>query len=88
MSGGLACRNRSHEWVVTARECNYSAFNGYRRTPSAYSEVWCLDCSHGGIWRTKAKFVARLRDMRVEDAHKERERKERKRRRQQRTKEA
>lgn len=75
-----ACRDKSHRWVVTARECNYSAFNGYRRTPSAYSEVWCLDCSHGGIWRTKAKFVRGLRDMSVEDAHKERERKARERR--------
>lgn len=38
--------------AVMQRLCNHSAFNGYRWTPSKYSEVHCLDC--GRMWRTKA----------------------------------
>jgi hypothetical protein len=44
---------------VTQYKCNHSAFNGYRRTPSDYSEVACLG-SLGGCgarWRTKAAYV-------------------------------
>jgi hypothetical protein len=48
------------KWVVTARRCNYSAFNGGRYTPSAYSEVRCLTC--GRRWRTKARYVSTLAD--------------------------
>lgn len=61
MSGGRACRNRSHEWVVVTRRGNYSAFSGYHFTRSAYSEVRCLDC--GSRWRTKAAYVAALKDL-------------------------
>jgi len=71
MSGGLACRDKKHQWVVTARECNYSAFNGYHWTPSAYSEVWCLDCRRH--WRTRARYVIGLEDMSIVAAHDERE---------------
>ena len=46
-------------WVVVNYRCNYSAFNGYKRTPSAYSEVKCETCGHR--WRTKADYVHRLR---------------------------
>jgi len=40
---------------VTARRCNYSKFNGSRYTPSAYSEMLCLDC--GTTWRTRSPQV-------------------------------
>lgn len=52
------CHHGQEFWVVTAYRCNYSAFSGYRRTPSAYSEVKCTEC--GTYWRTKAKYVERL----------------------------
>lgn len=54
-----SCGSRS-AWTVDVREANYSAFNGYRRTPSAYSQVRCAGC--GSVWRTKAKYVATLPD--------------------------
>ena len=61
MSGGAACRCRQRSaWRVAARQSNASAFNGYRETPSAYSEVRCL-AELGGCsarWRTKAAYVA------------------------------
>jgi hypothetical protein len=68
MSGGGTCtcrvsRNqadRSTYWKVLHRYCNYSAFNGYRRTYSAYSRVICTEC--GAQWRTKAGYVAMLKD--------------------------
>lgn len=45
---------------MTARKGNRSAFNGYRWTPSDYSEVRCTVC--GRSWRTKAKYVDALPD--------------------------
>jgi hypothetical protein len=53
----IACRNRAHRpaWRVEVRRANYSAFNGYRRTPSAYSQLRCGEC--GAVWRTKAAYV-------------------------------
>jgi hypothetical protein len=42
------------------RCCNYSAFSGYRCTPSSYSALVCLDC--GARWRTNAKYVSQIRD--------------------------
>lgn len=47
-------------WAVTQRRCNHSAFNGYHRTPSAYSEVRCGKCR--ARWRTRAAYVATLPD--------------------------
>lgn len=44
--------------VVVHLKCNYSAFNGYRYTPSEYSQVLCLDCRH--TWRTKSDKVYEL----------------------------
>jgi hypothetical protein len=38
--------------------CNYSAFNGYRYTPSDYSLVKCVTCNTS--WRTKAAYVDSL----------------------------
>lgn len=61
-AGGEACRNPAHRstWVVVDRECNYSAFNGYRQTPSAYSLIRCGE--GGAMWRTKAGYVDDLPD--------------------------
>lgn len=60
MSSGTACGVRGHRpsWVVLVRNANYSAFNGGRRTPSAYSLVLCRTCDIS--WRTKAKYVKTL----------------------------
>lgn len=44
--------------VVTYRG-NYSAFNGYRFTPSDYSQ---LRCACGSTWRTNAAYVDELPD--------------------------
>lgn len=65
-----ACKDNGHrsatDVVVVHRRCNYSAFNGGRRTPSAYSLVRCLVC--GRMWRTKAAYVMRLRDAAGDEA--------------------
>ena len=65
MSGGVFCHcDERHKpigerkWVVTQYHCNYSAFNGYRYTPSDYSQVYCKVCR--GIWRTKGAYVEQL----------------------------
>lgn len=58
-----ACKNpKDHKdhWRVVDRECNYSAFNGYHRTPSRYSSVRCLLCN--SWWRTKAAYVRKLKN--------------------------
>ena len=67
MSGGNVCSCLERQnpigerrWRVTARRCNYSAFNGYRWTPSDYSEVRCSVCR--SFWRTKAQYVDKLQD--------------------------
>lgn len=62
LSGGTACLVPAHkpQWYVTMRNANYSAYNGYRRTPSAYSEVRCPACPTR--WRTKAAYVNSLPD--------------------------
>jgi hypothetical protein len=64
MSAGVPCRcqppDRSH-WRVIDRNCNRSAFNGYRWAWSAYSSVQCRLC--GGMWRTKAAYVRGLPDV-------------------------
>jgi hypothetical protein len=64
VSGGGACRDRTHRdgWVVAAREVNYSAFNGYQRTPSDYSEIRCTAPDCRARWRTKAAYVTELPD--------------------------
>jgi uncharacterized protein CbrC (UPF0167 family) len=54
---------RERAWVVIARRCNHSAFNGYHFTPSEYSEIFCPRCRAMG--RTKAKYVSQLQDGRV-----------------------
>jgi len=53
------CKDKQN-WVVTMRNCNQSAFNGYKVTPSDYSEIWCA--LHGHFWRSKAKYVDTVPD--------------------------
>jgi hypothetical protein len=72
MSGGTACTVKDHRagWIVLARRANFSAFNGYRRTPSAWSEVYCpaqhYNARGHGLgsmrWRTTAGYVDTLPD--------------------------
>lgn len=62
MSGGPACsckgkkEDRLKNWIVITYRCNYSAFSGYRRTPSDYSLLECTKCKR--VWRTKSSYVA------------------------------
>lgn len=62
MSAGVACRVRAHRglWRVTVRKANYSAFNGGRRTPSAWSQLRCPACSTS--WRSKGAYVDNVPD--------------------------
>jgi len=57
-----ACTDKAHKttWDVVVRYGNYSAFNGYRFTPSDYSLVRCNTC--GVHWRTRGAYVAELPD--------------------------
>ncbi len=48
----------SKDIVVTVYKANYSAFNGYRKTPSSYSEIHCKHCR--SFWRTKAAYADSL----------------------------
>lgn len=54
---GCRCDTRAG-WRVTVHHGNYSAFNGYKFAPSAYSEIVCDEC--GARWRTKAAYVEEL----------------------------
>ncbi len=65
VSFGCKCEERKkpedeRNWVVYQRNCQHSAFNGYRWEYSDYSEVRCLTCR--AIGRTKARYVDYLRD--------------------------
>lgn len=64
MSGGVSCiceaKDKRKNWRVVQRYCRHSAFDGYQRMSSAYSTVTCLICP--GTWRTKAGYVAGLKD--------------------------
>jgi hypothetical protein len=53
-------REHRASWVVVQRECNFSAFSGYRQTPSDYSGIRCTRCDR--YWRTRAKYVRSLPD--------------------------
>lgn len=66
MSGGRVCRCpelrlalRRRYWRTLTFRGNYSAFHGYRFTPSDYSSIICLRC--GSCWRTKAAYVDDLK---------------------------
>lgn len=52
---------KSRGWFVIDRHCNYSAFNGYRRTVSDYSTIVCKNCR--AIGRTKAGYVESLKNI-------------------------
>jgi hypothetical protein len=61
MSGGPSCQNpKDHRsnWRVVARHSQQSAFGGYQKRWSPYSEIVCLSCL--ARWRTKAKYVKTL----------------------------
>ncbi len=49
------------DWTVVQRYCNHSTFNGRHYTPSEYSSVICHACNTS--WRTKAAYVASLKDV-------------------------
>lgn len=54
-------------WRVVQRNCNHSAFSGYRWTPSAYSGIRCLGC--GAFWRTKAQYVGKIKDVEGDEGY-------------------
>lgn len=64
MSGNVPCKNKAHRpsWVVSMRNYNQSAFNGYHKTYSEYSEVRCTVGGCRSVWRTKAAYVNELPD--------------------------
>jgi len=62
--GGCSCPRAA--WRVYNRMCNYSAFNGYHRTPSDYSALVCLFCFHP--WRSKAAYVRSTPDITAAEA--------------------
>lgn len=51
---------QERKWIVIKRNCNHSAFNGYHRTYSDYSTVFCTNCH--ALGRTKANFVRYLKN--------------------------
>ena len=59
-AGSAAAKKKygQQHWRVTQYKCNHSAFNGYRKTPSQYSEVQCNVCGHR--WRTTGAYVETL----------------------------
>ena len=78
MSGGPRCTRGDHRHVVVVRNGNYSAFNGYRRTWSEYSQVWCVDNaqrinqidgegSRPVVWRASGPGVDALPDATHDD---------------------
>lgn len=52
------CRGLALE--VSVLKGNYSAFNGYRFTPSDYSLVRCQSATCQAVWRTKSNEVHQL----------------------------
>lgn len=60
-SKGIACKcnlkkvEKMKNWVVVTYRGNKSAFNGYKFTPSEFSEIKCNKC--GNTWRTKMNYV-------------------------------
>jgi hypothetical protein len=61
--GERAKAPEDRNWGVINRECNFSAFNGYRYSPSDYSKLVCLTC--GAVGHTKAKHVSKIRDVKL-----------------------
>lgn len=74
MSGGPVCAEKGHRHVVLVRRGNYSAFNGYHRTYSDYSDIRCINRyrdnklgPEGAFWRAKGKYVDELPDATADD---------------------
>jgi hypothetical protein len=69
VSGGPACEcvsrigreAASADWFVVHKRTNHSAFNGYRPTPSLYSEIACCICgrhsSGGASWIARRRWL-------------------------------
>jgi hypothetical protein len=62
MSDGPACHCPERQkpiserlWECWAHKCNHSAFNGYHRTSSDWSQVYCPACR--ALWRTKSNWA-------------------------------
>jgi hypothetical protein len=53
------CNHKEH-WRVLRRHWTRSAFDGYKKRWSKYSDVVCLKCVT--LWRTKAAYVEELED--------------------------
>lgn len=53
------------KWFVMRRHERCSAFEGYRRVFSNFSDVFCLGCFR--LWRTKARYVGHLPNASLED---------------------
>lgn len=51
---------RPRQWFVLRRNYSRSAFNGYKKQWSDFSDVMCRACEEH--WRTKAGFVVALPD--------------------------
>lgn len=71
MSGGNVCSCAESKkpitdrnWLIVHYKCNYSAFNGGKKTNSDYSLIHCPGC--GCFWRTKSKYVLKLKFFRHE----------------------
>lgn len=58
IKNSCVCPKGKGKLVCTMYKCNYSAFNGYRKTFSDYSQIVCRRC--GAVWRSKGKFVDTL----------------------------
>ena len=66
MSGGPACHCderkkpiKERKWAIWQYKHNRSAFNGYHKTSSDYSQLFCASCQM--TWRTKADYVMLLK---------------------------
>jgi len=58
MSQGMSCKCGKEFLAVVCKGHNHSAFNGYHRTSSGYSDIECNKC--GSRWRTNAAYVCSL----------------------------
>jgi len=61
-------RGDHSDLVVVMRNCNFSAFNGYHKTPSDYSAIKCTRPGCMGLWRSKSSYVDLLPDSVTFDA--------------------
>lgn len=57
----LCMREHRSFWMITQYKCNHSAFNGYHKTPSDYSEIVCTHPECRRRWRTTASYVEQIR---------------------------